>query len=246
MALEHDEVDRYARTSRFYSFDPRIKLASTIVFVVVVALLRDLNALFIALLFVIIMIEVSGVPLMHMAENFALAFPFVVFAAITMLLTSTPENALAISMRISTSVLALLLMIATTPFFDTLRALRWFKVPSLICNLIMFTYRFIFVLLDEMSRMSMARKARGFGGGKSLLDKEAFKTISYTIGMVFVRSNDRASKIYDALLSRGYSGEIRTLTKLRAKGRDVAFAAIYLSLGAYLIALQFGVVPWML
>ncbi len=117
-------------------------------------------------------------------------------------------------------------MIATTPFFDTLRALRWFKVPPLICNLVMFTYRFIFVLLDEMGRMRLARKSRGFTGGRSLLDKEAFKTISYTIGMVFVRSNVRAGKIYDALLSRGYSGEIKTLTMLKVKGAGRGHGAV--------------------
>ena len=246
MSFGHSEVDAYAKSSRFYDFDPRFKLASTIVFVVVVALLRDLNALFIALLFVILMIEVSGVPLMHMAENYAMAVPFIFFAAVTMLFTSGPENALAIAMRITTSVLALLLMIATTPFFDTLRALRWFKLPALFCNLVMFTYRFIFVLIDEMDRMRLARKARGFSGGKSLRDKEAFKTISYTIGMVFVRSNDRAGHIYEALLSRGYSGEIKTLTMLQARARDVGMAFVYLSLSTYLIALQFGVVQWML
>ena len=53
------------------------------------------------------------------------------------------------------------------------------------------------VLLEEMGRMRLARKSRGFTGGRSLLDKEALKTISYTIGMVFVRSNVRAGKIYD-------------------------------------------------
>jgi cobalt/nickel transport system permease protein len=245
MAFGHDEIDKYARTSRFYTFDPRVKLASTILFVIAVALLRDIAVLFWALLFIILLIEVSGVPLVHMAENYAIAFPFIAFASLTMFLTSGPESALAIAMRITTSVLALLLMIATTPFFDTLRALRWFKVPPLICNLVMFTYRFIFVLLDEMGRMRLARKSRGFTGGRSLFDKEAFKTISYTIGMVFVRSNVRAGRIYDALLSRGYSGEIKTLTLLKVKARDAAMGLLYVSLSIFLIASQQGVVPWM-
>jgi len=246
MAFGHDEIDKYAKTSRLYSFDPRVKLAGTIIFVIAVALLRDIAILFWALLFIILLIEVSGVPLLHIAENYAIAFPFILFAALTMLFTSGPESALAIAMRITTSVLALLLMIATTPFFDTLRALRWFKVPPLICNLIMFTYRFIFVLLDEMGRMRLARKSRGFTGGRSLLDKDALKTISYTIGMVFVRSNVRAGKIYDALLSRGYSGEIKTLTLLKVRARDAFMGLTYVSLSAYLIASQLGVVPWTL
>ncbi|QLH74295.1 MAG: cobalt ECF transporter T component CbiQ [Methanomassiliicoccales archaeon] len=246
MSLDHDEVDRYAKNSRFFKFDPRVKLASAILFISAVALLKDLTALYLALIFAIIMVELSGVPMRHIAEVYLLAFPFVLFAFITMLLTSGIENALAMAMRVSASVLALLLVISSTPFFGTLRALRWFKVPPVICNLVLFTYRFIFLLTDELSRMRMARRSRGFQGGRSLLDKGAFKTISYTIGMVFVRSNSRATRIYDALLSRGYTGEIRTIEDLKVGARDIALAAVFISITVILLAIQMGAFKWTL
>jgi len=245
MGFDHDEVDRFARESRFFGFDPRIKLASTVFFICVVALLRDLSALFIALVFVIVLIEVSGVPLKHIAGNFAMTVPFIFFAALMMLITSGTENALGMGLRISVSVISLILMISTTPFFGTLKALRWYRVPEIICNLLLFTYRFIFLLIDELSRMRLARKSRGFTGGKSLLDRSAFKTISYTIGMVFVRSNFRATKIYDALLSRGYTGEIRTIDELRFKARDAGLALVFFGVGCFLITMQLGMVRWM-
>lgn len=244
MSSGHDEIDRYAKISRFYVFDPRVKLASAISFIVVVSFIREALPLWIALTFVLVLIETSGVPLRHVGESYLLAFPFIFFAALTMWLTSSATNGLLMGMRISTSVLALLLLISTTPFFDMLRSLRWFRVPPLICNMLLFTYRFIFVLLDEFDRMMMARRSRGFSGGRSLMDRSAFATISNTIGMVFVRSNQRAGRIYDALLGRGYSGEIRTLTVLRARGRDVAYGACFAMVSIVLIGMQLGVIEW--
>jgi cobalt/nickel transport system permease protein len=245
MISGHHEIDRYAKTSRLYSLDPRVKLACAISFIVVISFIREALPLWIALTFVLILIEISGVPLRHIAENFLLAFPFIIFAALTMWLTSSALNGFLIGMRISTSVLALMLLISTTPFFDTLRTLRWFRVPPLICNMLMFTYRFIFVLLDEFDRMMMARRSRGFSGGRSLLDRSAFTTISNTIGMVFVRSNQRAGRIYDALLGRGYNGEIRTLTVLKARGRDVAYGVCFVMVSIVLVGMQLGVIEWM-
>ena len=119
-------------------------------------------------------------------------------------------------------------------------------MPRLLATLILFTYRFIFVILDEIARMRMARKARGFSGGTSLLDKVAFTTIANTIGMVFVRSQLRASSTFDALLCRGYDGEVRTLTKLKARARDAAFALPFALVCAVAILLQLEVRPWTL
>lgn len=244
MGFDQDEVDRFAKESRFSGFDPRMKLGCVIAFVWVVAFMRDLTALWVALTFILVMIELSGVPLRHVGRSYLLAFPFILFAALAMLLTAGAESALTMGMRISASVLALLLLISTTPFFETMRALRWYHVPTLLCNLILFTYRFIWVLIAEMGQMRLARKARGFSGGSSLLDKHAFTTITNTIGMVFVRAHARAVHIYDALLARGYTGEVRSLVHLRFRGRDLAWMVTFILVASLMIALQLEVMPW--
>jgi cobalt/nickel transport system permease protein len=140
--------------------------------------------------------------------------------------------------------MALLLLVTTTPFFKMIKAFRALHMPKLLANMIMFTYRFIFVLLDEMERMKLARIARGYKGGKSLLDRRAFATISSTIGMTFVRSNQRATNIYDALLSRGYDGEVRTLGKLKAGPRDALLATTFGVVVLMTTMLELGVLQW--
>ncbi|MCG7841067.1 MAG: energy-coupling factor transporter transmembrane protein EcfT, partial [Methanomassiliicoccales archaeon] len=122
--------------------------------------------------------------------------------------------------------------------------LRWFRMPMILSNMIMFTYRFIFVMLDESERMRLARRSRGFQGGRSLLDREAFKVLSNTIGMLFLRSYRRASRVYVALLSRGYDGTIRGVTSFRLKSRDAAFSLAFVIIGTLTLSRQMGWYLW--
>ena len=149
-------ADRFARDSWLSAFDPRVKLLCFLSLAVVIALLTGTDVLLFALAYVLTLAAVSGVPPLHLARGYAMAFPFIAVASLTMLFTSGAENALGMGLRISASVLLLLVLVSSTPFMDVLWALRWFRLPAVLSDLIMFTYRFIFVMLDESGRMRLA------------------------------------------------------------------------------------------
>ncbi|MDD1768343.1 MAG: cobalt ECF transporter T component CbiQ [Methanomassiliicoccales archaeon] len=242
--MRHHEIDQYAKQSPLSRFDPRVKIVSTIVLVVSMAFLTGLYPLLICLGFLFALVAISNVPWKHLGKSYLMAFPFVLFASITVLLTSGPEHGMSMFLRVTNSLLALILLVSTTPFFDVLKSLRWFRVPTIISSLLLFTYRFIFVLLDELERMKIARKARGFEGGRNILQKDALRIIAYTAGMVFVRSNTRAGNIYDALRSRGYDGEIKTLNKLHASPKDAGYACAFFGVSLLSLFAQVGVIAW--
>jgi len=227
-------------------FDARIKLICSVSLIIVIALLRGLLPLLIVLAFVIVLVLLSRIPLRHVAKNFALALPFVGFAALTVLFTNGTDAALVMFTRISSSVLVLLVLVSTTPFFKMMGAFRALHMPKVMANLILFTYRFIFLFLDEMERMRTARLARGFNGGRSLLDARAYRTLGATIGMTFVRANARATNIYDALLSRGYSGDIRSFERSRTRPRDAILVGAFACIGLMAILLEMKVMSWTL
>jgi cobalt/nickel transport system permease protein len=227
-------------------FDARIKLICFVSLVVVIALLRGLLPLLLVLTFVLVLVLLSRIPLRHVAKNFALALPFIGFAAVTVLFTNGADTALVMFTRISSSVLVLLVLVSTTPFFKMMGAFRSLHMPKVMANLILFTYRFIFLFLDERERMRTARMARGFNGGRSLLDARAFKTLGATIGMTFVRANVRATNIYDALLSRGYAGDIRSFERGRTRPRDAILVGAFACIGLIAIILELKVMTWTL
>lgn len=225
-------------------FDPRVKLLCFLSLAVVIAMLTGPDVLLLALIFVLSLAAVSRIPPSHLARGYALASPFILVASLTMLFTSGTENAIAMGLRISASVLLLLVLVSSTPFMDVLWALRWFRLPSVLSDMIMFTYRFIFVMLDESGRMRLARASRGFKGGRSLLDREAFRVLSNTIGMIFLRSYRRADRVYLALLSRGYDGKVRTMGGFRVHARDAGMGLAFVIIGALSLSQQMGWYVW--
>jgi len=121
------------------------------------------------------------------------------------------------------SVQAALMLIATTQVVDVFLALRAFRLPTVLVAVMAFAYRYLFVLIDEASRMLRARECRsaahhGRRGGGSIGWRAA--VVGQMVGTLFLRSYERSERIYVAMLSRGYRGEVRTLDTQLLDSRD--------------------------
>lgn len=129
----------------------------------------------------------------------------------------------SIVLRSWLSVQVAVLLVVTTRFPDLIHALEHLKVPNVIISIISFMYRYLFVLFDETMRLVRARQARsavvsGFKSGGSLSWRA--RTAGNMAGQLFVRSYERADRVYNAMLARGYQGELLTLTPHRMSDRD--------------------------
>jgi len=68
-------------------------------------------------------------------------------------------------------------------------------------------YRYIFVLLDEVITMREAQRIRlGYRNWKSSL-----KSVIDLGGNLILRAYDRAERVYEAMVVRGYAGENRAI-----------------------------------
>jgi cobalt/nickel transport system permease protein len=61
-------------------------------------------------------------------------------------------------------------------------------------------YRYIFVLIDETQRMRRARLSRTFEKRRA----PSWRSASAVIGQLFVRSTERAERIFAAMSARGW------------------------------------------
>ncbi|MGC8826320.1 MAG: energy-coupling factor transporter transmembrane component T, partial [Anaerolineae bacterium] len=110
------------------------------------------------------------------------------------------------------------LLVGTTPFPKLLKAMRALHVQAPLVSTISFMYRYLFVLVDEAMRLQTAREARSVGSGRTVWWRA--KVLGGMIGSLFIRSYERSERIYAAMLSRGFAGEIRSLDQLTWQKRD--------------------------
>lgn len=114
----------------------------------------------------------------------------------------------------------------TTQIPDILHALRHLKVPALLVSIIAFMYRYLFVLADEAQRLLRARTSRsatlpGLKPGRSVWWRA--RVAGYMVGQLFIRSFERSERVYQAMLARGYRGELMTMTPHAMRRMDWLF-----------------------
>ncbi|MBC8336397.1 MAG: cobalt ECF transporter T component CbiQ [Anaerolineales bacterium] len=136
---------------------------------------------------------------------------------------------LSIVVRSWLSVQIAILLVATTQFPDLIHALEHLRLPRMLITVIAFLYRYLFVLTDEVMRLLRARQARsavlpGQRGGGGILWRA--QTAGNMVGQLFVRSYERSDRIFNAMLSRGYQGHIRTFNRHEVIARDWLIMAL--------------------
>ena len=113
----------------------------------------------------------------------------------------------------------MLVLLATTPLPDVFKAARALGMPRLLVLLLLLTYRYVFLLMDEFARLRIALRVRGFRNRATL---HSYRTIGQVSGTLLVRSQERSDRVGQAMRCRGFDGEFRTLHEFHAGGRDVA------------------------
>lgn len=107
------------------------------------------------------------------------------------------------------SVSCLYFLALSTPMTDILNELRKLRIPALLLELMMLTYRFIFVLLEIASSILTSQKSRL--GNRDL--KTSLKSFGSMVSVLFIRSLKKSGALYDAMEARCYDGTIRVLTE---------------------------------
>jgi cobalt/nickel transport system permease protein len=119
----------------------------------------------------------------------------------------------------TTTVLTIVLvLLATAPLDATLKAAHHLRVPGLLVQLALLSYRYLFVLAEELSRLRVALRVRAF---RSRVSAHSYRTIGHVAGTLLVRGHERAERVGHAMRCRGFDGVFRSLTEFRTTAADV-------------------------
>lgn len=230
-------LDRLSyRDTPIHRIDPRAKVITTFVFLVcVVSFDRyELLAMVPFVLFPVVLIAAGDLPSGFLLRKLVAVAPFALLVGMfNPLLDREVIGEIAgvafsggwvsyasIMMRFLLTTLAALVLIATTSFTGVCMALARMRVPDVLVMQLLFLYRYLFVLGGETMRMARARALRSFGSRGM-----GIAVYAQILGHLLLRTYARAQRIYRAMLSRAFDGEVRMLGTLRFGIRDAAFVA---------------------
>lgn len=143
----------------------------------------------------------SRIPPGALARRLLLVEPFALGVAALSLVQ--PHGLLVFAATLTKSTLCLFCMVllsSTTRFSALLRVLWRFRVPSLLVTTLTLMHRYLFVLADETGCMVRARRSRTFIRDRT----SAWRSSASVIAHLFVRSSERAERIYAAMCARGW------------------------------------------
>ncbi len=252
------------RPSLVHGLDPRVKLVLAVAFILAVALTpAGAWPVYVLLLAAVVSVALlSELGLGYVWKRAAIALPFAL-AALPMLFTIAGEPLLSfrvgpwplgisdqglarfisVALKSWLSVQMAIVLASATPFPDLLLAMRAVGLPRLLVSIIGLMWRYLFVLVDEAMRLMRARDARSGAPepGRRVGGTVAWRarTAGGMAGNLFLRSFDRADRIYAAMAARGYDGEVRSLPIPPVPGAQRLVAAGGLMLLALLVAIGY-------
>ncbi len=191
------------RDSAVHRLPAAAKLGAAAAFVVGVVLLpRDAWTALAALATALAALAaLSRVPPGALLRRLLLLEPFVLgVAALSLLQRGGGAVFLSMLARSTLCLAAMVLLAATTRFTDLLGVLWRLRVPAMLVTSLALMTRYLTLLLDEAARMTRARRSRTLTPGRP----SAWRGAASVAGQLFVRSSERAERVYAAMCARGW------------------------------------------
>jgi cobalt/nickel transport system permease protein len=215
-----------AGNSPVHRLDPRVKIIGLILVAVIAASTPQgaWGALTAYVAIVAALVVVARLPLQHTLRRMLIEVPFLLAAlALAVFAADGGVRGGTLALKLTASVLAMILLSSTTPFPKLLHGFEALRAPRLLVMIVSFMWRYLHVLGEEWHRMRIARQARGHRA--RWLWQE--RSLGPAIATLFLRSLQRGERVYLAMASRGFSGGVPvTVTGAMSLGlRDVVFVA---------------------
>jgi cobalt/nickel transport system permease protein len=242
--MHHLLIDHYSRlSSPVHGLDSRVKILITLFFVIAESSLGRFDvwgALSLAIL-PVFLLALSEIPVWYMVKRILMASPFILFAVVFQPFT-TPGSviwnvpwfgwhvtleglsaAFVLTAKFTADILMTLILVSTTPFEELASALRWWRVPRMLVEVMVMMFRYTFVLFDELERIVRTARLRNIALAPR---KRRYAAYARVLGVHLLRSFDRAERVYSAMLLRGFRDGLALLRKSKLGLGDVASGAL--------------------
>ncbi|MEU8526750.1 MULTISPECIES: cobalt ECF transporter T component CbiQ [Streptomyces] len=224
--------------SPVHALPPHTKLVAVLGFVVVVVSTpREAMWAFAAYAALLAAVAAAArVPAGFLLRRLVIEVPFVAFAFLMpFVVPGEQTDVLGVSLSVpglwgawnvlakgTLGVAASVLLASTTELRELLLGLQRLKLPPLLVQIASFMIRYGDVITDEMRRMSIARRSRGF----EAKGVRHWGVLAKSAGALFIRSYERGERVHLAMVSRGYTGTMPVIDEVTATRAQWTRAAV--------------------
>jgi cobalt/nickel transport system permease protein len=256
--------DQYAHlSSPIHRWQPRLKLVGLAALIFAFAAVTDLRLILPMLGLTGLLYALSNLPGSFLVNR--LRYPGYFLLGIVLLLpflsgqtilwqwgwlTVRQEGLLAavlITSRFLCIMTLTIVLLGTTPFLTTIKAMRSLGLPAILTDMTLLTYRYLYDIAEMLATMQQAMRLRGFrshadanrpfrwqGWGRQ--DLQQFATLT---GTLLIRSYEQSERVYKAMRLRGYGASRSVdLRPTRTAGGGITWDQVGL-VAALAIALSF-------
>ncbi len=209
--MELAQIDLWATSgkSAWHRASALGKLFATILLIAAVVISNDWRVLLAIYFALLLAIASARLPVFKIALIGAYPAIFTILFALSQ--TGGWNVTLLILARALTAALAMLLLIATTPYVEIFAALSRL-LPSLLADGLLVTYRSFFILLETFGRLLVSLRLRG---AYSRWKWKGFQELAEIVGVTFLHALDLAEHSHAVLRLRGYAGRIPSSDRWR-------------------------------
>jgi cobalt ECF transporter T component CbiQ len=242
--MKHDFIDHHrVGSSLIHKLDPRAKLLIMLLYIAAVIILPlklEISYIFLGVLPIILAL-LSEVSFWHYLTKLLKMYPMIFFLFVFIPFLPADQdisyrfgliniyskglgkffymNAKAFIIMFMTVVLT-----STTDFSMLLKGMEKLKMPRLTIAVLSFMYRFIFLFIDEIERMSFAFQSRYI----HLPFRTRLGIHIKQFGTFFIKIFERGERVYQSMESRGFRGVIYTINDLHWTLRDSFLVATFI------------------
>ena len=193
--------------------DGRWRLASLLLVMAALAISHTVWANLLGLLLAGVVARLARVPPRWLLERLiGLGLLLLLFVVPLALLGQLTQAALVLLKGFSLGLFTAVLLVSAA-VEQTAQAARALGMPALLVQLLLLTYRYTFLLADELQRLRLALRLRGY---RNRADWRSYQVVAAATGTLLVRGADRAERVAAAMRCRGFDGQFVTLDNPRS------------------------------
>ena len=241
--------------SRIHSFDLRIKILAVLWFAILAVMVDKVLVLGQLMVAAFLLLVISNLSFKLIFKRLLIINTFILLIWLVLPVTYPGSPllslgmitiskagllyALRITLRTNAIMILILGLLNTAKITSLIRALQQLYIPQKIIYLLFLVVRYLPVVKLEATKLLAAMKLRGFEKKTSW---RSYKTIAYLIAILLVKSYERAQRIYQAMLCRGFSGKLHIKDEFNFKVIDLLMLLIIIIFSSWLLGLEKGLI----